>query len=62
MDERTLMCTSHIQPVGFADGDVTIRHQEGGYCDSEQFTVETLTRGQVMALLLLARGEKTVRG
>jgi hypothetical protein len=58
MDEQELMCTSHIRPVTLADGDVWIRHKDGGYCDSEQFAIETLTRSQVMALLLVARGER----
>jgi len=57
-----IMCTAHIRPVGLAPGDVLICHQDdGSYCRSEQFAVETLTRGQVMNLLMLARGERMIR-
>jgi len=52
------MCSHHDLPVVLADGDVWIRHRDGGYCDSQQFTIGSLTRGQVMALLLVDRGEK----
>ena len=59
-DEREgLICASHQRPVTL-DDSVFIRHENGGYCDSGQFTARTLTRGQVMALLILARGEALV--
>jgi len=57
-----IMCTAHIRPVGLAAGGVQICDQDdGSYCRSEQFAVETLTRGQAMNLLLLARGDGQVR-
>ena len=55
-------CVSHQKPVALAEKDVWIRHQGGGYCDSLQFTAETLTRAQVMGLLLLARGQQVMGG
>lgn len=58
MDEQKLMCASHRQLVTLAEGDVWICHQGGGYCDSEYFRIDPLTRSQVMALLLVARGER----
>lgn len=53
-------CTSHGQEISMA-GDATLRHPDGSYCRSQEFTLASLTREQAMALLLIDRGEQFLR-
>jgi hypothetical protein len=59
--DGALMCSSHQKPITLDPG-TWIRHKDGGYCNSEQFTAGTLTRAQAMGLLILTRGQEILNG
>jgi hypothetical protein len=54
--QPAISCTEHHELVSLAKGDPLICHQDGSYCRSQQFTVDTLSRPQAMALLIMAKG------
>ena len=56
--QPAIICVKHHKPVSLSGTEPgpLICHQDGQYCRSEQFTIDTLNRAQVMALLIVARG------
>ncbi len=56
-----IVCAKHSKQVTIVPGNIHLCHKgHQDYCDSDQFTTETLTRSQAMALLLISLGQEVI--